>query len=155
MTDDSDTLQRARSLTQEYFPNVDFQPRNVIAVTWYKVLHNFLSSTQMVSHTITRIAPFIGLFSLQMNTFQVALVYDNETSFAFFFYEEANVQAGSVAIGFNSRSPGASFTIPRSGIDNIEENSNTGVAGLYAYRVDTSIVLQPERKLIFIVHSIY
>lgn len=147
MTTDADTLERARSLAHEQFPTVDFQPSNVIVATWYQVPHSRLGSAQMVSHyrwsLIMSLYYVPYLLSSQVNSFQAALVYNNEISFALFFYEEATVQVGSVIVGLNSNS-GPAFT---SSTANIEETSNTGVTGFYAYRVDTSVILQPGGML--------
>lgn len=124
---DEDTLQRARSLTQEQFPNLDFQPTNVTIVTWYKVPHESID--------------------LGVNTFQVALVYNREISFIFFFYNETSVPSNSVVIGFSPPNLNAdSFMIPRNNTDNVESNSNTltGVPGFYAYRTDLNMIIQPR-----------
>lgn len=82
------------------------------------------------------------------NTFQVALVYNSEISFIFFFYEETNVPSRLVVVGFSPSSAFgstlSSFMIPRSDIDDIEDNSNAGVPGFYAFRTDTIYILQPD-----------
>ncbi|SMN02548.1 hypothetical protein SPONN_1293 [uncultured Candidatus Thioglobus sp.] len=131
MSTDADSLdlQRARNLTQENFPDVDFQPTDVIVITWYQVPHNSIG--------------------LATNTFQVALVYNGETTFAFFFYDGTNVPSSSVVIGFSPSSSGSiedAFMIPRSDTDNVESNTNTltGVPGFYAYRIDSNTVTEPR-----------
>ena len=85
-----------------------------------------------------------------MNTFQVALVYNTKTSFAFFFYDQIVTQFSNNA-GFatsnryddNRRSfmiPGVHFSNP----DMIlTTGSNTGVPGFYAFRVDRTVITQP------------
>lgn len=40
---DSETLERARNLTQEHFPAVDFEPAYTTIVTWSEVPHSFRS----------------------------------------------------------------------------------------------------------------
>ena len=80
-----------------------------------------------------------------MNTFQVALVHNDVTSFTFFFYNETNVPSSSVVVGFSpSRSTGQSFMIPRRDTDDIEDKTNTGVPGFYAYRTDLLNILAQE-----------
>ena len=89
---------------------------------------------------------------MQVNTFQVALVYNNETSFAFFFYNETNIPLSPVVVGFSpSSSVGSthqSFMIPRSGVVDTENGTNTGVPGFYAYRLTSEIILQPQGTMI-------
>ena len=84
----------------------------------------------------------------QVNTFQVALACNSVNSFVFFFYEETNVPSRFVTVGFSPSSSGGStgqsFMIPRSDTNNIENGTNTGVPGFYAYRTDRDIILQPE-----------
>ncbi len=46
-TTDLDTLERARNLTQQQFPGVDFEPMNVIIVTWYEVGHRFFGDSDV------------------------------------------------------------------------------------------------------------
>lgn len=43
---DDEALDRARNLTQEQFPGVNFELTDVIVVTWYQVGHRFLSSSE-------------------------------------------------------------------------------------------------------------
>ena len=44
VTTDINTLERASNLTQQQFPGVDFEPTNVIIVTWFEVGHRFLDN---------------------------------------------------------------------------------------------------------------
>ncbi len=89
-------------------------------------------------------------YYLQVNTFQAALVYNNATSFAFFFYNQTSVGGFRVAnAGFSDRSVngnGESFTIPGvlSGDIPLEDGDNTGISGFYAYRVDSSFIVEPS-----------
>ena len=76
---------------------------------------------------------------MQVNTFQAVLVYNSEVSIVFFFYEETTVRAGSAVVGISSDQG----VFRNSEVNNFEENGNTGVPGFYAYRVDTSTILQP------------
>ena len=121
-------LQYARNLIQENFPDVDFQPTDVVVITWYQVPHNSIG--------------------VAVNTFQVVLVYNQEISFTLFFYDETNVPSSSVVVGFSpsflSGSIEDSFMIPRSDTDNIERNTNTGRPGFYAYRVDSNNITEPR-----------
>lgn len=93
------------------------------------------------------------MHALQTNTFQVALVYNQDTSFVFFFYDEINLSGSRIAnIGFNPTSfcctPGVPFNVPGvfSGgatLSDVVDGSNTGVPGFYAYRVDMEVIIQP------------
>ena len=47
---DSVDLQYARNLTQENFPDVDFQPTDVIVITWCQVPHSSIGGAETVSH---------------------------------------------------------------------------------------------------------
>ena len=91
-----------------------------------------------------------------MNTFQVALIYNNDTSFVLFFYNETlfegiNGNETRINAGFAPSSFGSSgepFMIPGVFIDNstnldLAGGNNTGVPGFYAFRVDRPVILQP------------
>lgn len=108
-------------------------------------------------HTYKRkVHPLIHYHSLfvKVSTFQVALAYNNDSSFAFFFYDEVNVDSSQVNIGFSPSSfdtTGSSFMLPgvlngSSGLD-VAGGSNTGVPGFYAFRIDLDIIIQPQGVL--------
>lgn len=88
-----------------------------------------------------------------MNTFQAALVFNNDTTIAFFFYDQvATLTPGFANAGF---SPAPSFPIPvdsfmvpgvLSGTIDLADRSNTGVPGFYAYRIDNAVVIQPTGR---------
>ena len=81
---------------------------------------------------------------MQVNTFQVVLSTDGEKSFIFFIY--ADIQWGMGGIGFNAGDGVRSFTVPRSRTLSarvIEESSNVGVTGVYAFRVDLLDMVRP------------
>ena len=44
MTRDNITLNRARTLTQQHFPGLSFEPTNAVIVTWFEVEHEFIQS---------------------------------------------------------------------------------------------------------------
>ena len=44
MTRDNITLNRARTLTQQHFPDLNFEPTNAVIVTWFEVEHEFIQS---------------------------------------------------------------------------------------------------------------
>lgn len=48
MSTDPDTLQRAKNLTKKHFLTVNFQPINIIIVTWYQVPHESIGNPQLV-----------------------------------------------------------------------------------------------------------
>ena len=75
------------------------------------------------------------------------LASDGETSFVFFIY--ADIQCGNGSIGFNAGDGMRSFTLPgstTSAARNVETDSNTGIGGVYAYRVDLSEIVSPGGK---------
>ena len=81
---------------------------------------------------------------MQVNTFQVVLSTDGEKSFIFFIY--ADIQWGMGGIGFNAGDGVRSFTVPGSltlSARVIEEGSNVGVTGVYAFRVDLLDIVRP------------
>ena len=87
----------------------------------------------------------------ETSTFQVALVYNNDTSFVFFFYDDISLDSSEFNIGFSPSSSfprrGESFMLTGILEDNDEldvtAGSNTGSPGFYAFQVDRNIVLQP------------
>ncbi len=93
----------------------------------------------------------IIIIPLQVNTFQVALIYNNNVSFVFFFYDEINIDSRSVNIGFrspNNNNGGESFMLPGvlSGSTelNLTSTGNTDIPGFFAYRVDLNFIVQPQ-----------
>ena len=84
-----------------------------------------------------------------MNTFQAALVYNEEDSFVFFFYNETisafrRINAGlAPSTSFGSSEP---FMIPGvfNGNVTLANGSNTGVPGFYAFRVDSAFLVEPD-----------
>jgi len=86
----------------------------------------------------------ISAFCMQVNTFQVVLSTDGEKSFVFFIYFD--IQWGMGGIGFNAGDGVRSFTVPGSRTPSarvIEDGSNVGVAGVYAFRVDLLDIVRP------------
>ena len=81
---------------------------------------------------------------MQVNTLQVVLTTDGERSFTTFLY--VDIRWGEAGIGFNAGDGVRSYTLPGSGspatID-IEDGSNVGVEGVYAYRVDLPEIVGP------------
>ena len=81
------------------------------------------------------------------NTFQVALIYNTETSFVFFFYDEINVAPNPVNVGFSPssfrRGSRESFMLLNG--SSVFSGSNVGIPGTYAYRVDfASFIAEPQ-----------
>ena len=85
-------------------------------------------------------------FILQVNTLQVVLTTDGEKSFVFFIYTD--VQWGQGGIGFNAGDGVRSYELPGSRTPEareVEDSSNVGVEGVYAYRVDDETgIIGPE-----------
>ena len=72
------------------------------------------------------------------------LTTDGEKSFVFFIY--ADVQWGEGGIGFNAGDGVRFFELPGSRTPEareVEESSNVGVEGVYAYRVDLQNIILP------------
>ena len=87
----------------------------------------------------------VFLFVLQVDTLQVVLTTDGDKSFVFFIY--TNIQWGEAGIGFNAGDGVRSYTLPGSrspAAKEIEDGSNVGVEGVYAYRVDLPEIASPE-----------
>ena len=81
---------------------------------------------------------------MQVNTLQVVLTTDGERSFTFFIY--VDITWGEGGIGFNAGDGVRSYTLPGSRTPEareVEESSNVGVEGLYAYRVDLQDIILP------------
>ena len=100
-------------------------------------------------------------YLFQANTFQAVLVFNEDMSFVFFFYDTISISGSGVAnIGFGPRTTDASavpFNFPGvfsgDALSNITEGSNTGSEGFYAYRVDLNSILQPNgRCLLACIH---
>ena len=73
------------------------------------------------------------------------LTTDGVKSFVFFIY--ADVQWGEGGIGFNAGDGVRFFELPGSRTPEareVEESSNVGVEGVYAYRVDETDIIGPE-----------
>jgi len=88
-------------------------------------------------------------FSLQVtgNTLQVVLATDSQVSFVFFIY--GNITWGTANVGFNAGDSLRFFIVPgalTSQTRNIEMGSNVNVSGLYIYRVDQRLVIDPSGK---------
>ena len=83
---------------------------------------------------------------LQVNTFQVVIATDGQSTFVFFIY--ADIEWGDGAnIGFNAGDGTRSFMIPGALTPqsmNIEDGSNVEIAGVYIYRVDSCSVFGPN-----------
>ena len=74
------------------------------------------------------------------------LTTDGEKSFVFFIYTD--IQWGEGGIGFNAGDGVRSYTLPDSrtpAAREVEDSSNVGVEGVYAYRVDNETdIIGPE-----------
>ena len=66
---------------------------------------------------------------------------DGEKSFVFFTYTD--VQWGEATIGFDAGDGMRGFTLPGSLTADVEDGSNVGVAGVYAFRVDLPEIVGP------------
>ena len=69
---------------------------------------------------------------------------DGEKSFVFFTYTD--IQWGEATIGFDSGDRRRGFTLSGSltpDIQDVEDSSNVGVAGVYAFRVDLPEIVGP------------
>jgi len=78
------------------------------------------------------------------NTLQAVLATDGEKSFVFFRYVQ--ISWGEGTMGFNAGDRMRSFSLPDSQTPeavNVDEGSNVGVEGLYAYRVDLPEIIGP------------
>ena len=91
---------------------------------------------------------------MQRNTFQTVLVSGtNNISYVFFFYDD--IQWGLFSnIGFSPSfsdpTGSASLMIPIALTPetiNVENTSNARIPGVYAFRVDQLLILQPRGKL--------
>ena len=93
---------------------------------------------------------------IQANTFQAVLATDGEKSFVFFIYMD--IQWGTGGIGFNAGDGVRSFSLNESVTDAarmIEDGSNVGIVGEYAFRVDLQNIISPggESSAIYIYQS--
>lgn len=99
-------------------------------------------------------------YCTQTNTFQCVLATDGVRSFALLFYLDEGIQWGEGAqigldgvsspLGISSTFVPLSFSLPGALTNdsvNIELTENTGIAGKYAFRLDTATVLEAGRKL--------
>ena len=66
---------------------------------------------------------------------------DGEKSFVFFTYTD--IQWGEATIGFDSGDRMRGITLPGSLTADVEDGSNVGVAGVYAFRVDLPEIVGP------------
>ena len=69
---------------------------------------------------------------------------DGNRSFVFFTYTD--IQWGEGGVGFDAGDGVRSFTLPGSltaDIQDVEDGSNVGVEGVYAYRVDLQEIVGP------------
>ena len=154
------TLDRGNELVGCFFPSAtNFTATQVLVVTWFDVAEAFSSIREVrwitegyIRDTLAAVPSF---FSFQSNTFQVALVYNDFYSFAFFFYGDMEWGESS-NIGFHPSlipdfaSPlSRSFQLPIALTPetvNIEETSNVRLPGFYAFRIDQPIIQQAESK---------
>ena len=83
---------------------------------------------------------------MQVNTLQVVLTTNGERSFTLFIYTD--VQWGEGGIGFNAGDGVRFYELPGSRTPEareVEDSSNVGVEGVYAYRVDDETgIIGPE-----------
>ena len=99
---------------------------------------------------IFKVLKIIVFFHVQDNTFQVVMATDGEKSFVFFTY--IDIQWGEGGVGFDAGDGMRSYNFigSRTGAtQNLEEFSNVGVDGVYAFRVDLQNILSPggERRM--------
>ena len=99
----------------------NFSPSSVFICTWDQV-----ASFESLSEGI------------RLNTIQVALITDNNSSYVIFIYKD--IQWGPFArIGFQSANGQSVFELPYSGLEdtvNMDSYSNVGRKGVFVYRVD-------------------
>jgi len=72
---------------------------------------------------------------------------DSQVSFVFFIY--GNITWGTANVGFNAGDGLRFFMVPgalTSQTRNIEMGSNVNITGLYIYRVDQRLVIDPSGK---------
>lgn len=153
----NDTLSRADDLVELLFPSVFFNAEQAVIVTWFQVAEGNSVGNEVSMCLGKNNPPKISVNSsiiLQSNTFQAALVSNQNASFVFFFYgdmqwgEFSNIGFDPSFISFVADSDSESFMIPIALTNetvNIETTSNTGVPGFYAFRVDQPIIEEPEQ----------
>ena len=86
-------------------------------------------------------------FHVQDNTLQVVMATDGEKSFVFFTYTD--IQWGEGGVGFDAGDRRRGLNLPGSrtaATRRLEEFSNVGVEGVYAFRVDLPSIIIPGRK---------
>ena len=70
---------------------------------------------------------------------------DGEKSFVFFIYTDIQWGEGGVGFDAGDHMRGFNFMVSRTvATQNLEEFSNVGVEGVYAFRVDLQNILIPE-----------
>lgn len=93
---------------------------------------------------------------MKVNSFQVLLATDVSSTYVIFFYEDIQWSESTV-IGFNSGDMSNGFNVPGtfdsvSGLSlpsfvlDIENEGNTGIGGLYLYRVDGDFIFDSQSK---------
>ena len=96
----------------------------------------------------------------QVNTFQLVLATDGNSSYALFLYPEGGIQwttgdltgtngLGGIQaqVGYNAGNNINYYTVPGSGtssISDIESTSNVGVHGMYIFKVDGRYAGKPS-----------
>ena len=91
-----------------------------------------------------KVLKIIVFFHVQDNTFQVVMATDGEKSFVFFIYTDIQWGEGGVGFDAGDRRRGFNLFGSRTGAtQNLEEFSNVGVEGVYAFRVDLQNILSP------------
>ena len=103
----------------------------------------------------------VNLFSNMQNTFQCVVIANDQKTFTIFLYPEGGIQWGARAqIGLDSgfsHSIVSNFMHPAALTNDsltVEDTSNIGVSGKWAFRVDTLMQLQPGGK-VFRSDSVY
>lgn len=116
---------------------------NIVAQIVWSVTHIVLSCFKTVCHFITPTCSYS-----QSITYQAVLASSSNTSYVYYFY--GDMQWGEFSnIGFNPSFAipnSRSFMIPialTSETVDIESTSNVEMPGVYAFRVDRSLILQP------------
>ena len=132
LTDNVSTLNEINTYLGSLYSMDD--PNNPIAL-------NFYPSSVFVC-TWDRVASYISSYEgVRPNTFQVALITDEEISYVIFIYKD--IQWGfSARIGFQFGNGPTVFEIPYSGTletVNMDRYSNVGRKGVFVFRVDGEI----------------
>lgn len=87
-----------------------------------------------------------------MNTFQVALVFNRQASFVFFFYDQINLNGRVANIGFGPAAFLTPLAVPFNlpgvlfgdTLSSVAAGSNTGSPGFYAYQVNMRSIMEPN-----------